>query len=176
MSLTGFPPVSAPDALVLILGSMPGAASLRAAQYYAHPQNAFWRIMGDLVGAGPGLPYELRVRQLIACKIAVWDVVKSCIRPGSGDDKIVEGSITPNDFNGFFQRHPRVQCVYFNGSKAERVFRKYVVPTLQETATRLEFVRLPSTSPAHASRSYQQKLAEWRAAIKPKLGLGRDAR
>ncbi|MFM9980077.1 MAG: DNA-deoxyinosine glycosylase, partial [Burkholderiales bacterium] len=106
---------------------MPGAASLAADQYYAHPRNHFWPIMGRLFGAGPELPYAKRVRRLKSCGIAVWDVLESCVRPGSLDADIEEGSIAVNDFAGFFDAHPRIGAVFFNGAKAESAYRRHVL-------------------------------------------------
>ena len=155
-----FPPIAAPGATLLILGSMPGRASLLANQYYAHPRNAFWPIMGELFGAGPELPYARRVRVLKRAGIAVWDVLASCTRGSSLDSDIDEDSIVPNDFASFFRAHPRIQRVFFNGAKAEASFRRHVLHRI--AATTLHFERLPSTSPAHASWSHARKLKAWR--------------
>lgn len=165
MHVHSFPPIARSDAQILILGSMPGVASLQAGEYYAHPRNSFWRIMGALVGAGPELEYAARVERLVARRIAVWDVLKSCVRGGSLDSSIEADSIVPNDFAGFFHAHTNIAQVYFNGGTAERVFRRYVMSGLGARAERIAFARLPSTSPAHAGRSFQQKLDAWRAAI-----------
>src|SRR5690349_6164688 len=124
MYVCSFPPIARSDARVLVLGSMPGVASLAAGEYYAHPRNAFWPIMGELIGAGPELRYEARVKRVIAQKIAVWDVLKTCFRGGSLDSSIVEDSIVPNDFAGFFAAHNRIEKVCFNGGKAEHAFRR----------------------------------------------------
>ena len=165
MQVHSFPPIGRPDAAVLILGSMPGVASLAANQYYAHPRNAFWGIMGALFKAGPDLAYEKRVARLMARRIAVWDVLKTCVRGGSLDSSIVEGSIVPNDFAGFFAEHRRIKRVCFNGTKAEHTFRRHVLPGLSGIEECIEFVRLPSTSPAHAGASFQKKLAAWRKGL-----------
>lgn len=158
---TGFPPIAAADAQVLVLGSMPSIASLAREQYYGHPQNAFWPIMGRLFGAGPELPYDQRKILLITRGVAVWDVLQSCRREGSLDASIERDSETPNDFAAFFRQHPQVGVVFFNGQKAETVFRRHVLGELGAFERGLRFVRLPSTSPAHAGRTLEEKLAAW---------------
>lgn len=177
---TGFPPLSSPTARVLILGSMPGAASLKARQYYAHPHNQFWPIMNELFGAGPELGFAARVRKLVSQKVAVWDVLKHCKRTGSLDSSIVRTSEVANDFARFFRHHPHIRAVFFNGAKAEQLFQRHVPPLLKEPLASLRFerlpprhaqvqaaiglyqYRLPSTSPAHAGRSFRHKLRAWR--------------
>jgi TDG/mug DNA glycosylase family protein len=155
-----FPPIADRTAETLILGSMPGEASLAASQYYAHPQNAFWRIMGSLLDFDPILPYAARVRAVKAAKIAVWDVLNSCTRPGSLDASIDRETLIPNDFAAFFRGHPRIRRVFFNGSTAEALFNRHVKNGL--VLGRVGFTRLPSTSPAHAARSFEDKLRAWR--------------
>lgn len=154
----GFDPVARPDARILILGSMPGIASLEAAQYYAFPRNAFWKIMGDLYAAGPQLDYPLRIQKLVENHIALWDVIAACHRPGSLDSAISEDGMTTNDFNSFFAQHPHISHVYFNGQKAAGLFRKEVLPGLTR---HFNYTTLPSTSPAHAAMGYASKLEAW---------------
>ena len=154
----GFPPVSASDARVLILGSMPGRASLDAVQYYAFRHNAFWRIMGELFGAGPELDYRARLEKLITSRVALWDVIAECQRPGSLDSSITADSLVTNDFDAFFDRHPAITRVAFNGQTAARLFKQQVRPGL---VREFEYLTLPSTSPAHASKSYAQKFEAW---------------
>ena len=161
-----FAPLARADARVLILGSMPGAESLRRRQYYAHPHNQFWPIMGELFGAGRELPYARRVERLLERGIAVWDVLKRCERPGSLDSAIVPGSEVVNDFAAFFRRHPGIRAVYFNGAKSESVFRRAVKARPARADARC--LRLPSTSPAHAGLTRAAKLAAWR-----RIGEGR---
>lgn len=162
--IRSFVPVADATARVLVLGSMPGIESLRARQYYAHPRNAFWRIMGDLIGASPELPYTTRTRQLKSAGIALWDVLAACEREGSLDADIDTDSIIANDLQSFLTRHPRITHVFFNGATAERCFRIHVKPTLDTDALHLQ--RLPSTSPAHAALDYRRKLQAWRAILK----------
>ena len=159
----GFAPIEDTAAIVLILGSMPGKASLAAGEYYAHPRNLFWPIMGELVGAHSCLPYEGRLRILKSSGIALWDVLESCIRNGSLDSHIEEASVIPNDFESFFLRHPNIAYLFFNGVKPEQCFLRHVQPSLKSQP--LQYRRLPSTSPANAGTSYEKKLEAWRAVI-----------
>jgi len=164
----GFPPISQPDARILILGSMPSRESLARRQYYAHPRNAFWPIVCDLLAIGD-LPYEERIARVTERGVAIWDVVKACFREGSLDSAIDDGSAVVNDFSGFYARHPQIRRVFFNGAKAEAVYRKRVLPKLSGSASTLPLQRLPSTSPAHASMTVEQKKAAWRALIENSL-------
>lgn len=161
--IQSFPPIEDVNATVLILGSMPGVESLRAGQYYAHPRNAFWPIMGDLIGAGPPLDYPTRTEVLKSAGIALWDVLASCVREGSLDSSIAGESVAVNDFPAFFQAHPGIVRVFFNGMMAEKYFFKAVRPRLEPGS--LPFQRLPSTSPAHAGWPYAKKLDAWRAVV-----------
>ena len=126
----GFSPVALADARILILGSMPGVASLEAVEYYAFPRNAFWKLMGDLFAAGPELGYLSRLDKLTANHIALWDVIGACHRPGSLDSAISKEGLATNDFNGFLAQHPHISHICFNGQKAAELFRKKVVPGL----------------------------------------------
>jgi TDG/mug DNA glycosylase family protein len=159
----GFPPIAAPDARVLVLGSMPGQASLAAGQYYAHPRNAFWPIMGALAGAGPELPYPERVARLQAAGVAVWDVLAACHRPGSLDSAIRLEDAELVDLPGFLDAHPGVRRLYFNGGTAATLFRRRMQPLLAERP--LTLATLPSTSPAHAGLPFAEKLARWRRLL-----------
>ncbi len=165
-TLAGLPAVAAADARVLVLGSMPGTASLTAQQYYAHPRNAFWPIMGAIAGAGPQLPYLQRLPRLTDAGIALWDVLAHCVRDGSLDARIDPGSIVVNDFDAFLAAHPRITLVALNGGTAARMFARHVAPSLRRYVTT---TTLPSTSPAHAAMRLEEKLAAWRSAITPHL-------
>lgn len=162
--IQSFAPIADTRATRLILGSMPGVASLAAGQYYAHPQNAFWRIMGELLGFAPDAPYSERVLALIRARIAVWDVLQFCERPGSLDSAILRDSEVANDFMSFFREHPSVAQVFFNGSAAEVCFRRHC--TDQNGVQSIRFQRLASTSPAHATLRFDAKLEAWRAALR----------
>jgi TDG/mug DNA glycosylase family protein len=156
-----FPPVAAPSAQVLILGSMPGTASLAAGQYYAHPYNHFWKIMGELAGAGIEMPYATRLEILKTNKIALWDVLESCVRKGSLDSDITKECV--NNFPAFFKSHRHITRVFFNGTGPEKFFMKHAAPAL--AGHKLTFTRLPSTSPANATWSFERKLEVWREII-----------
>jgi len=160
MIVRSFAPIAAPDARILILGSMPGIASLEAGEYYAHPRNAFWPIMGALFGAGRDLPYAERIARLKAEGVAVWDVLQACERDGSLDSNI--RSEVPNDFAAFFAAHPAIRCIGLNGGKSAASFRKHVARCLP---SHVAVHALPSTSPAHAARGFEEKCAIWRAAL-----------
>lgn len=160
-----FPPLANVRAGHLVLGSMPGKASLLANQYYAHPRNAFWPIIAELFGIPVSLPYAQRCRRLRQQRMAVWDVLKTCTRTSSLDSDIDETSIVTNDFAEFFAGHRRIQRIYFNGAAAEKMFCRYVLPTLDQRVMEIPRQRLPSTSPANASYSFEHKLACWRVLV-----------
>ena len=153
------------QARILILGSMPGVASLRAQQYYAHPRNRFWPVMEALFGVPFSRPYDARVAALNAHGVALWDVLRACERPGSLDSRIVRGTEVPNDIGALLDRHPQLRVIALNGGAAREAFRRSVAP---ELGTRLEAVRvlgLPSTSPANAAVGLTALQGEWAAAF-----------
>ncbi len=157
-----FPPVTAERPRGLILGSMPGVKSLEAAQYYAHPQNAFWKILPALYGMPAG-DYAQRLRIITQNHLALWDVLQYCERSGSLDSAIDDTTIQVNDFAGFLAAHPTITHIFLNGAKAAQEFKRRAWPTLpQEIAARLTVTPLPSTSPAHAGMRFEEKLAAWR--------------
>jgi double-stranded uracil-DNA glycosylase len=157
-----FPPIAGPDAHTLILGSLPGRKSLEAQQYYAHPQNAFWKLMARIFDFDPALSYAERTRLLQRHGIALWDVFAAAERPGSLDSDIVHDSAEANDFRDFFREHPRIRRVFFNGRKSEAIYRQRVLPSIVAEFPDMEYFSLPSTSPAHAGMTFASKLARWR--------------
>jgi len=159
--ICGFPPVVGNQTRVLILGSMPGVASLAAQQYYALRRNAFWPIMEKLFGAGFSLAYQDRLDLLTKNRIALWDVLGSCVRPGSLDASIDTRSAAANDFGQLFTDFPSIDQVFFNGRKAAEMYRRCVLPVLNSSAAAISVDTLPSTSPAHASLSFDDKLVAW---------------
>jgi len=163
----GFPPVVGRAPRVLLLGTLPGRASIAAGEYYAQRQNAFWRIVGALCGAGPGLDYARRLARMKRAGIALWDVLAAAEREGSLDADIVRGTLELNDIAGLLQRHRGIQVVAFNGQTAAAIFRRHVEPGLSRT--RLDQLTLPSTSPAYASMTREQKETRWRRALAPHI-------
>ena len=149
-----FSPISSPNARVLILGTMPSEQSLAVQQYYGHPRNAFWKILFSVFETPFSTDYEQRKSLLVNNRIALWDVLKACVREGSLDSAIEQE--VPNDFDSFLKAHPNIQTIYFNGQKAAKFFKKYVA-----VSDTYQLITLPSTSPANAGMSFEKKLLEW---------------
>ena len=160
--LTGLPPVIARTTRLVVLGSFPGAASLAARQYYAHPRNHFWPILSALWGIElPALPYPERLAVLCRRGLGLWDVYAACRRDGSLDTSIEDAA--PNDLASLPLRAPRLQAIAHNGGESAR--------SMCTTRTLgLPVYRLPSTSPANASWSFERKLQAWREVF-VKVGL-----
>jgi TDG/mug DNA glycosylase family protein len=161
----GFPAAASPDAKLLILGSLPGRRSLEVQQYYAQPRNAFWPLMGNLLGVDPSACYADRLRGLTTRGVALWDVCASAHRVGSLDQRIELSSVRVNDFELFFETHPKIALICFNGATAASLYQRLVLPTLSIRAAAIASQRLPSTSPAHASLTFAQKQEKWRTAL-----------
>lgn len=156
--LLGLPPVIGRHARLLVLGSFPGEASLRACQYYAHPRNQFWPLMGALLGADLcAVPYTERLAALLERGVGLWDVYASCRREGSLDQAIEDAEW--NDFEGLRRRAPALQHVAHNGGESARA-------TKRLQALGFSVWRLPSTSPANASWSFERKREAWQAAFR----------
>ena len=160
-----FPPILGPAPQLLILGSMPGEASLRIGQYYGHGRNAFWPIVGALLGLAPTADYAARRAALIAHGIALWDVIAACERQGSLDSAIRPETIRVNDFAALFDTCPSIGGIVFNGGTAEREYHRRVLPVLPERHRHIQRVRLPSTSPAYAGMRFEAKLDAWRVIL-----------
>jgi hypoxanthine-DNA glycosylase len=155
--LDGLAPVIAANTRILILGSFPGAASLAAQQYYAHPRNQLWPILSALTGEGLAvLPYAERLPRLLAHGLGLWDVLGACERAGSLDSAIRQPAA--NDFSRLRELCPALETVGFNGQTSGKF-----APQFAEAGYRT--VVLPSTSPAHASLSFEAKLARWRELL-----------
>lgn len=162
-SAEGFAPILGSEPRVLILGSLPSQKSLDKRQYYGHPQNAFWKIMQALFGAEGR--YDERSAAVAAAGVAVWDVLARAVRPGSMDADIDIGSAVANPLGPLLERETSIVLVAFNGRAAESLFRRFVPGPFRP----LEFVRLPSTSPAYASLTLAEKTERWRAGLAPAL-------
>lgn len=161
MQLHSFPPVVSPQSRVLVLGSMPGVASLNAGQYYAHPRNAFWPVMQALAGIDSQAPYDTRLQQLRDSGIALWDVIGCCQRQGSLDTAIVHDSVQCNDFNTLLRQHPGISAVFFNGKSVEQLFRRHALPVIEAGLLPATRISLPSTSPANARADLAAKIKAW---------------
>lgn len=161
MHVESFAPVVSVQSRVLVLGSMPGVASLSAQQYYAHPRNAFWPIMAQVAGIDLAAGYAQRLQQLRERGIAMWDVIDRCERQGSLDTAIVAGSVHCNNFAWLFRTHPQIHTVFFNGKSVEALFRRHALPCIDEKLLPSQFICLPSTSPANARLDLAQKIRTW---------------
>lgn len=156
-ALQGLAPIARRDARLLVLGSFPGVASLQSQQYYAHPRNLFWPILSALWNVDlMVLPYAQRVAQAQRHGLAIWDVYAACRREGSLDSAIEQAQ--PNDLAGLVARLPKLAAIAHNGSESARSIGV-------TSALGLMVHRLPSTSPANASWSFERKLAAWREAF-----------
>ena len=152
--LQGLPPVICDTTVLLVLGSFPGVASLAAQQYYGHPQNHFWRIQAALFAGEPvPVDYETRMQWLLIRGVGLWDVYGSCKREGSLDTSIRHAQV--NDFAGLARRFPGLRAIAHNGGESWRHAR-------HSESVGLPVFKLPSTSPANASWSFERKLAAWR--------------
>ena len=156
---TGLPLVARPDARLFILGSLPGDASLAARQYYAHPQNQFWRLVGSVVGEDlRSLPYERRLERIAEHRIGLWDVIGSAVRRGSLDQAI--RTANHNRIDRLIHDFPALGAIAFNGAASAAIGRKLV-----GSATGVQLVDLPSSSPAN-TRPFVEKTAAW-LVLKP---------
>jgi hypoxanthine-DNA glycosylase len=161
--LTGLPPLVGPAPRVLVLGSMPGAASLAARAYYAHPRNAFWTIAGEALGFDPAAPYDTRAHRLTAAGVALWDVIGACRRKGSLDSEIDPTSIRLNPIAELIEREASIERILTNGGLASRLFARHLAHAMPRA---VEVHALPSTSPANASWSLKRKRAVWCPALR----------
>jgi hypoxanthine-DNA glycosylase len=170
MQIYSFPPFADATSRILILGTMPGKMSLAKQQYYAHPRNAFWPIMAELFGFDLREEYAARKARLQTAGVAVWDVLQSCSREknqreSSLDTDIDTESIVPNNLADFLGAHAAIERICFNGAKAAQLFRRHVQPNLSIGNRPIEYLFLPSTSPAHAGMNFEKKLQAWRQII-----------
>ncbi|MDA9951450.1 DNA-deoxyinosine glycosylase [Oligoflexaceae bacterium] len=158
--IEGFSAHLSPEIEFLILGSIPGKASLEVTEYYGHPRNLFWQLMEDILAIDSSLPYEDRLERILHKKIGLWDVVKRCRREGSLDSAIRNPEL--NDFQHLLKACPKLQFILFNGKKAEDLFRKNLD---LEMFAKWTLISLPSTSPANAGVTRESKTKAWASAF-----------
>lgn len=167
----GFAPIVNADTRLLILGSMPGVASLAASAYYAHPRNGFWPIAAEYLAAKRGLKalpddFDARYALLLQANCGLWDVLAEAKRKGSLDASIRNESLQINDFSHLFDEFKRISHIALNGQAASKWFHRLVWPTLSTAQQqRLHCHTLPSTSPAHAAMSLSEKSQQWQAVL-----------
>ncbi|MCC4608399.1 DNA-deoxyinosine glycosylase [Xanthomonas campestris] len=149
------------DCRVLVLGSMPGIASLDAGRYYAHPRNRFWPVMHALLGIDAAFPYALRMQALLHGGLGLWDVIGQCVRPGSLDTAIVADSVVINPLPMLLSTLPQLLLVACNGAAAAKAWQRHVHPLLPEQARAVPMLALPSTSPANAAWSLPRLCQAW---------------
>lgn len=162
-TIQGFAPIVGEQAQTLILGSMPSVLSLQQRQYYGHPRNRFWPLMGVLFDAGPEHPYARRVERLIQQRIAVWDVLARCVRPGSLDASIARESEVANPVDQLLRTRTSIRRILFNGRAAEQLFQRHLASECANL--RVETIALPSTSPANAAYSLEKLIQHWQSAF-----------
>jgi hypoxanthine-DNA glycosylase len=160
---SGFPPSIDKNCTLLILGSMPGIKSLEQQQYYAHPQNRFWPLLSCLLNHS-AVPetYAARLSLLIRHHIALWDSLETCERSGSLDTAITNEKA--NDFNYLLGQYPKIKKICFNGNKSFQSFKKHNKELLKNT--NIDFISLPSTSPANARWHMDMLFEVWGNALK----------
>lgn len=154
MKAVSFEPHINEQSRVLILGTMPGIKSLEENQYYAHPRNAFWKIMFQLFDAKFSNNYKDRKNLILKNHLALWDILKLCFRKGSLDTHIKNEEA--NEIHQLLEKYPNIHSIIFNGKSAEKFYKKY----FQYKST-VKYYQLPSTSPANATKSFDEKLAQW---------------
>jgi hypoxanthine-DNA glycosylase len=170
MTIKSFDYISEPDAIALILGTMPGDESLAKKEYYAHPDNTFWDMLVRILASHltewemETISYEGKKKLLLTNRIALWDVLEHCDRAGSRDIKIRNEA--RNDFKNFFVNHPKVKVIFFNGEKAHKYFLEGFKPIVDEK--KIELIVLPSSSPSRQLNCFR-KLKAWQI-IKEKVG------
>ncbi len=173
-AVRSFAPVIAPNPAILILGSMPGVASLDAHEYYAHPRNAFWPILiasfAEMSVKDVDLAqwqYEQRLRFLAEHRIALWDVLAECVRPGSLDSAIDNKTVSVNPITSLLQQHTSIEKVLFNGKTAFTTFKRHIIKTAPDdwNTTKVTLHTLPSTSPAMAQMTIDEKFVQWQEVL-----------
>ncbi|TGD59375.1 DNA-deoxyinosine glycosylase [Flavobacterium humi] len=158
MKIFSFPPIADAYSTVLILGTMPGIQSIRLNEYYGHPRNHFWKLVSSVFEEPFPADYDQKKAMLLRNRLALWDTLQACEREGSLDSAIVKE--VPNDLASFLDNHPGIESLFFNGQKAAAFYKKYIGLTEKYT-----FVTLPSTSPANAGMTFENKLEHWKKIV-----------
>ncbi len=158
MKAISFEPIVNEQSRILILGSMPGIKSLEENQYYAHPRNAFWQIMFRLFNTEFSNNYEDRKNLILKNNLALWDTLKLCFRKGSLDTNIKNEEA--NEIHQLLEKYPKIHSIIFNGKAAEKFYKRYF-----QNKNPIKYYQLPSTSPANASKRFDEKLAEWKLIL-----------
>ncbi|MCF6241749.1 MAG: DNA-deoxyinosine glycosylase [Bacteroidales bacterium] len=158
MKSISFEPIINKNSKVLILGTMPGIKSLAENQYYAHPRNAFWKIMFQLFDTDFSENYEIRKKLILDNHLALWDTLKLCFREGSLDSNIKNEEA--NDIHELLKKHPKIHSIIFNGKNAEKFYKRYFKKKKQ-----ISYYCLSSTSPANARKQLDEKLVEWSVVL-----------
>ncbi len=158
MKSFSFPPISDKNAKILILGTMPSKKSSEINEYYGFKYNVFWKIMFEILDTDFSENYDVKQKLLTENKIALWDVLQYCYREGSADSNIKDE--IPNNFTDFYQKHLNIKDIYFNGTPAMKFYKKHI-----GFIENKNFYTLPSTSPANARISYEEKLKKWSVII-----------
>ena len=159
MKISSFPPIIDNESKILILGSIPGIKSLEMKQYYAHPQNKFWKIICELFHEELTTDYAERIKILEKYHVALWDVIDTCERKGSLDSEILNEEA--NKIGELLHNYPNIKAIFCNGQKSYKNLQKILLKEFH-----LPIIALPSTSPAHASLGYVQKLETWKIILK----------
>lgn len=155
---------------MLVLGSMPGSASLEQGSYYAHPRNRFWPLMAQMGGFDVQTSYQARMRALQNMQVGLWDVIGACERAGSLDTAIRRSSEIANPLLEVIDKLPDLRAIAFNGGKAAEAFHRHITPSVDSLSQRLSLLSLPSTSPANAAFQLPALIKAW-AGLSPFLAM-----
>ena len=154
MNAISFAPIINKNSKILIIGTMPGIKSLEVQEYYAHPRNAFWKIMFRLFQKDFSENYEDRKNLILDNRLALWDTLKLCYRKGSLDTNIKNEEA--NEIHNLLEKYPNIHSIVFNGKNAEKYYRRYL-----KKKSNIRYLTMPSTSPANAMKNFDEKLTEW---------------
>lgn len=185
MSIQSFDAICNEQTHTLVLGTMPGVASLDAIEYYAHKRNAFWPIMLAMIKqrkpayvSNTHYPYDEKINVLQTAGFGLWDVLAECERSGSLDSAINSKTVVMNDFAALLTHYTNIRTIAFNGKTAERLFKRHVMPTLKTTdltINAINWICLPSSSAAMASLSLEEKFEQWSTSLQTRTQFNKLA-